>query len=89
LLRSKAGEIVAAAGLDRAGCENVTRVQATRLLEIVREQCAPSARSVLVMSAAMPSRTIATPSNGEIARIHAIERAIECEREPWQRLHRL
>jgi hypothetical protein len=37
----KAGEIVAAAGLDRAGCENVTRVQATRLLETVREQVRP------------------------------------------------
>jgi hypothetical protein len=33
----KAGEIVAVAGLDRAICENVTRAQAAKLLEVARD----------------------------------------------------
>jgi hypothetical protein len=37
----KAGEIVAAAGSDRLACENVTREQAAKLLEIARTQARP------------------------------------------------
>jgi hypothetical protein len=38
---AKAGEIVAAAGLGRAICENVTRAQAVKLLDAAREQARP------------------------------------------------
>jgi hypothetical protein len=37
----KAGEIIAAAGLDRTTCENVTRQQATKLLKIAHDHARP------------------------------------------------